>query len=125
MAASARKAPASTRRFGFLRLIAYLHVFLGLLIFIAGVVIAALTLNTPNTMTINGQTFQTSAFGGPAAAASVLVSTLLFALIYVGIGQAILAFLSIEEHVRRSAIAQEQLLRANMQLLRQLDQRLP
>jgi hypothetical protein len=33
--------------------------------------------------------------------------------------------LSIEEHVRRSAIAQEKLLRANQQLIQQLDQRLP
>lgn len=122
MAARTRKAPASTRKFGLLRFIAYLHVFVGLLVLIGAVVSGVLTITQSSAFTAGDQVVQ---FGGPLAAAVVIGSGAFFALIYVGIGHAILAFLSIEEHTRRSATAQEQLLRANMQLLRQLDQRLP
>ncbi len=123
MAARTRKAPASTRKFGLLRFIAYLHVIIGLLVLIGAILASVITLNAANSPIVaGGQVIQA---GGATAAAGVIVSGLIVALIYVGIGHAILAFLSIEEHTRRSAITQEQLLRANMQLLRQLDQRLP
>ncbi len=123
MAARTRKAPASTRKFGLLRFIAYLYVIIGLLVLIGAILASVITLNAANNPIVaGGQVIQT---GGATAAVGIIVSGVIVALIYVGIGHAILAFLSIEEHTRRSAIAQEQLLRANMQLLRQLDQRLP
>ncbi|MFQ3647498.1 MAG: hypothetical protein SNJ54_01815 [Anaerolineae bacterium] len=122
MAARTRKAPASTRKFGLLRFIAYLHVFVGLLALIGAVVSGVLAMTQSSTFIAGDQVVQ---LGGPVAAASIILGGLFFALVYIGIGHAILAFLSIEEHTRRSATAQEQLLRANMQLLRQLDQRLP
>ncbi|XWX03214.1 hypothetical protein VZO05_11950 [Aggregatilineales bacterium SYSU G02658] len=123
MAARTRKAPVSTRKFGLLRFIAYLYVIIGLLVLIGAILASVITLNAANNPIVaGGQVIQT---GGATAAVGIIVSGVIVALIYVGIGHAILAFLSIEEHTRRSAIAQEQLLRANMQLLRQLDQRLP
>jgi hypothetical protein len=63
--------------------------------------------------------------GGPAAAVGILIGALALGLAYMALGHLLLAFLSIEEHTRRSAIAQEKLLRANQQLIQQLDQRLP
>jgi uncharacterized PurR-regulated membrane protein YhhQ (DUF165 family) len=122
MADRTRKAPASTRKFGLLRFIAYLHVFVGLLVLIGAVVSGILAMTQSGTFIAGDQAVQ---LGGTSTAAVVIVSGAFLALIYIGIGHAILAFLSIEEHTRRSATAQEQLLRANMQLLRQLDQRLP
>lgn len=123
MAARTHKAPASTRKFGLLRFIAYLYVIIGLLVLIGAILASVITLNAVNNPIVaGGQVIQT---GGATAAVGFIVSGVIVALIYVGIGHAILAFLSIEEHTRRSAIAQEQLLRANMRLLRQLDQRLP
>lgn len=123
MAARTRKAPASTRKFGLLRFIAYLHVLLGLIVLISAIGAGVLTLTSGDSVFAAGD--QVVQLGGPVTAAGIIISGLFLALVYIGIGHAILAFLSVEEHTRRNATAQEQLLRANMQLLRQLDQRLP
>jgi hypothetical protein len=122
MAARTRKAPASTRKFGLLRFIAYLHVVVGLIVLISSIAAGVLAITQNSAIAAGDQVIQ---LGGPVTAAGIIISGLFLALVYFGIGHAILAFLSIEEHTRRSATAQEQLLRANMQLLRQLDQRLP
>jgi hypothetical protein len=111
------------RRFGLLRFIARLHALLGILIIVGGVVGAALSFASSSSPVVVGDQLVT--FGGPAAAAGILIGALVLGLSYIAIGHLLLAFLSIEEHVRRSAIAQEKLLRANQQLIQQLDQRLP
>lgn len=113
----------SVRRFGLLRFIASLHVLLGILILVGGAVGAVLSFVSARSPAVVGDQLVT--FGGPATAATLLIGGVVLGLSYMAIGHLLLAFLSIEEHVRRSAIAQEKLLRANQQLIQQLDQRLP
>jgi len=121
-AQAARKSASSTRKFGLLRFIAYLHVLIGLIGLIGGIIVAVLAVTTSSAVVVSDVVLST---GGTVTAVSILVTSVVFALVYIGIGHAILAFLSIEEHSRRSALAQEKLLRVNVQLIRQLDQRLP
>lgn len=117
-----RRPNKSARRFPILRFIAYLIVLVGALVLIGGLLVGLYGLAVSPILQVGDQVYTPFITITPPA---FIAAAIVVGLAIVGGGHLLLAILSIEQHTRRSTLAQEKMLRAHAQLMRELDQRLP
>lgn len=118
-----RPRPKSTpRKFLVLRFIAWLIVLAGIIVLLVGSALGLYGLTVSTTVQAGDQVLTPFVTTAPPL---FIATAILTGLAVIGLGQVLLALLSIEAHTRRSTLAQEKILRAHARLMRELDQRLP